>query len=66
MRYHPSHLFMVLVRSVCRAALRAVITGLIFTTCLMVALTYMGVPLPDLHEMLDRFESVSRLAEVLR
>jgi hypothetical protein len=65
MRFRPSHIFMALVRFICRAALRVVITGLIFTTCLLVALAYLGVPLSDLYEVPGRFESVSRLAELL-
>ena len=65
MRYRPTRVLMALVRVVCRAVLRAVVTGLILTTCLIVALAYMGVRLPDLNEMLDRFESVSRLADIL-
>ncbi|HWW74894.1 MAG TPA: hypothetical protein VNZ44_05815 [Pyrinomonadaceae bacterium] len=65
MRYRPTWVLTALARFVCRAVLRAVVTGLILTTCLMVALAYMGVRLPDLNEMLDRFESVSRLADIL-
>lgn len=65
MRLRPSRLLKGLVRFVCRAALRALVTGLIFTTCLIVALAYLGVPLPDFYELPDRFESVSRLAELL-
>jgi hypothetical protein len=65
MRYRPTRVLMALVRFVGRAVLRAVVTGLILTTCLMVTLAYMGVRLPDLNEMLDRFESVSRLADIL-
>jgi hypothetical protein len=65
MRYRPSRLFVALVRAICRAALRAFVTGLILTTCLMVTLAYLGVRMPDLDEMLERFESVSRLADIL-
>ena len=65
MRFPPSRLLKALARSVCRAALRAVITGLLLTTCLMFALAYMGVPLPSLDELLERFESVSQLARIL-
>lgn len=65
MRHHPSRLFAALVRFTCRAALRAAVTCLIFAACLIVALACLGVPLTDFYEMLDRFEGVSRLAEVL-
>jgi hypothetical protein len=65
MRQRPSHLLKALARYVCRAALRAAVTCLIFTACLTAALTYLGVPLPGLDDLLERFESVSRLAEIL-
>lgn len=65
MRYPPPRLFAALARLVFRAALRAVITGLIFATCLTAALAYLGVPLPSLSELLERFESVSQLAKIL-
>jgi|GEM_PF-1774227 len=65
MRYRLDSLAAALVRFVWRATLRAVVTGLIFTTCLVAALAYTGAPLPDLREWLERFEGVSRLAEIL-
>lgn len=65
MRNHLSRLCAGLVNYVCRAALRAVITGLIFTTCLLLALSYLGVPLPDPYELLEQIESVSQLTKIL-
>ncbi|HEV3468350.1 MAG TPA: hypothetical protein VG148_03455 [Pyrinomonadaceae bacterium] len=54
-----------LVRRLWRAALRAAVTGLIFIVCFVAALRAMGVPVPSPAELLDRFEGVSRLAEIL-
>ena len=65
MRYHPARLLLPLVRFICRTALRAVITGLIFTICLTATLSYLGLPLPNPYELLNRLESVSQLAEIL-
>ena len=65
MRQRPSRLLLALVRFVFRAVLQAVVTGLIITTCTLITLAYMGVPLPDLHELQERFESVSKLANIL-
>ena len=65
MRYRLPRLFVTLVRHVYRAALRALITALVFMTCTAAALAYMGVPLPDVNELLERFESVSQLARIL-
>ena len=65
MRHLPFRLCAGLVRLVCRAALRAFITGLIFTTCLLFTLSYLGVPLPDPYELLEQFESVSQLSKIL-
>lgn len=65
MRHRLFRLCAGLVSYVCRAALRAFITGLIFTTCLLFTLSYLGVPLPDLSELLEQFESVSQLSKIL-
>ena len=65
MYFRPSRLAAALVRLVCRALLRAAITGLVFTLCVTAALAYMGVPLPDPRELPDWFESVSKLARIL-
>ena len=65
MRHLPSRLAAALARLVWRAVLRVVVTGLIFTTCLLFALACLGVPLPSLDEVLERFESVSQLAKIL-
>ncbi|HEX8146798.1 MAG TPA: hypothetical protein VF591_06435 [Pyrinomonadaceae bacterium] len=62
---HPLRPFAALARLVFRAALRAVVTGLIFTTCLAAAAAYLGVPLPSPSELLERFESVSQLSRIL-
>ena len=65
MRQRSARLATALLRHFCRAALRAAVTGLIFTTCLLASLAYLGVPLPDAYEMLKRVESVSQLAEAI-
>ena len=65
MRLRPPRLFSAFVRHVCRAALRAAVTGLIFLICLTAASAYLGVPLPGLDEVLERFEGVSQLARIL-
>lgn len=65
MQNRPARLCAALARTACRAALRAAIAGLIFTTCLWATLSYLGLPVPDPYEMLERLGSVSRLAEIL-
>lgn len=52
-------------RCLFRSGLRVIITGLIFTTCLMVASRYLGLPVPSPSELLDKIKSVSELSEVL-
>ena len=47
------------------AILRAVITGVVFTTCVMFTLHYLGVPVPGPAELLDKFEGLGRLVDVL-
>jgi hypothetical protein len=52
-------------RFIFRAALRTVLTGLIFMFCLTAALSYLGLPLPDPFEMLEWLGSVTKLSEIL-
>lgn len=47
------------------AVLRAVITAVVFTTCVMFTLHYLGVPVPGPAELLDKFEGLGRLVDVL-
>lgn len=54
-----------LVRFVCREALRAFVTCLIFTACVWGAMSYLGVPVPDVYELLEKVESVSELSKIL-
>lgn len=49
----------------CRVALKLVLGGLIFMTCLTVMSRYLGLPVPDPLELIDKFKDVSRLAEIL-
>jgi hypothetical protein len=52
-------------RFVFRETLRAVVTGVIFTACLWGALSYMGLPVPDVSGLLEKLESVSELSKLL-
>jgi hypothetical protein len=53
------------VRFVLRETLRVVITGVIFTACLWGALSYLGLPVPDVSGLLEKIESVSELSKIL-
>ena len=65
MRYRVARLLATPARLVLRAALRALVTGLIFTACLSAAAYYMGLPLPGPREMLEWVGSVTKLSEIL-
>ena len=54
-----------LARRLLRAALRAVITAVVFAVCFAASLRLLGVPVPGPAELLEKFEGVSRLAEIL-
>lgn len=47
------------------AVLRAIITVVIFTICVMLMLHYFGVPVPGPSELLDKFEALGQLARIL-
>ncbi len=49
----------------CLAVLRIIITGLIFTVCMLVTLHYLGVPVPGPSELLHKFDGVDRLVRIL-
>ncbi len=51
--------------AVCLAVLRVIVTSVVFTTCVMVLLHYLGVPLPVPSELLDKFEALGRLTRIL-
>lgn len=55
----------VLVSKVCLAALRAIIVSVVFTTCAMVLMHYLGLPVPEASEVLDKLEILGQLARIL-
>jgi hypothetical protein len=57
--------FFAFLRQLGRTALRVVITCLIFMLSLTVMSRYLGLPVPDPTELLDKFKNVSKLAEIL-
>ena len=65
MRRHALRVSQVLARRLWRGALRAFVAALVFAACFVVALRLLGVPVPGAVELLDKFEGVSRLAEIL-
>jgi hypothetical protein len=71
---HPEETFMPilalrvasrLARRLLRSVLHVLVTTLIFAVCFAVALRLLGVPVPGPAELLEKFEGVSRLAEIL-
>jgi hypothetical protein len=54
-----------LMSRMCLAVLRTIITGVVFTTCVMVMLYYLGVPVPGPSGLIDKFESLGQLANIL-
>lgn len=64
MRHRVGRVFLMPLRYLGRIALRVIVGGLIFMACLTV-MSSLGLPVPGLHELLDKFKDVSRLAEIL-
>jgi hypothetical protein len=54
-----------LLRQLFRILARAVVVGLLFTTCLVLTLRYLGIPVPSPFELLHDFEGLSKLAKIL-
>jgi hypothetical protein len=49
----------------CLAVLRAIVTSVVVTVCVMMLLYILGVPVPGPSELLDKFEALDRLARIL-
>ena len=65
MQQRLSNYFSSCLRRLYGIGLRIIITGLIFTTCLVVASSFLGLPVPSPSELLDNIKNVSKLSEVL-
>jgi hypothetical protein len=52
-------------RNFCLAAMKAVISSLVFGTCVLVVLHYSGAPVPSPAELLHQLEGLTRLAKIL-
>jgi len=59
------HAFSRFFNQVCQAALRVVLTSLLFTTCVVMVLRYLGVPMPSAYELLRQVEGLSTLAKII-
>lgn len=60
-----SRLVTTLMSAVCLAVLRGIITAVVFTTCTIVMLHYLGFPVPVPSELIDKLEGLGRLARIL-
>ena len=65
MRHRLVTISAALLRQVVRVVARTVFVGLLFTTCLVLTLRYLGIPVPSPYELLHDFEGLSKLAKIL-
>lgn len=49
----------------CLAVMRALLTGVVFVTCTLVMMYYLGLPVPGPAELLDKLDGLGRLARIL-
>lgn len=54
-----------LMSKLCLAVLRTLITGVVFVTCTLVTMYYLGIPVPGPVELLDKLDGLGRLARIL-
>jgi ABC-type multidrug transport system permease subunit len=52
-------------RTLFAAVLRVIVTSVVFAACVVVMLHYLGVPMPAPSDLLDKFESLGRLTQIL-
>ena len=65
MRHRLLHSFSKFFNQVCQVALRLVLTSLLFTTCVVMVLRYLGVPMPSAYELLRQVAGLSKLARII-
>ena len=53
------------VSDLCAVVIRTAITAIVFSCCLLMTLHYFGVPVPGPAELLNKFEGLGRLVDVL-
>ena len=54
-----------LMSKLCLAVLRTLITGVVFVTCTLLMMYYLGLPVPGPAELLDKLDGLGRLARIL-
>ncbi len=54
-----------LLSKLCLAVVRAIVTGVVFTSCAMVMMHYLGLPVPVPSEVLDTLDSLGQLTRIL-
>jgi hypothetical protein len=65
MRHRFVQALSLVTRLIISVLLKTAITGLVFAVCLVITLHYLGVPIPSAQELNDKFEGLTRLAEIL-
>lgn len=65
MRNRILQFLFIVARQAFTSVVRAVITSLVFATGVLIASYYLGVPIPSPYELIDKFDGVARLADVL-
>jgi hypothetical protein len=65
MRHRIFKFLSTLVRALISSVLRTAVTSITFVVISLVTMNYLGVPLPSAQQLIDKFEAVTRLAEIL-
>ena len=65
MRHRISKFLSPVVRALVSSVLRTAITSITFLVVSLVTMNYFGVPLPSAEQLIDKFEAVAQLADIL-
>jgi hypothetical protein len=65
MRQRISKFFSTVARALVSSVLRAAVTSITFLVISLVTMNYLGVPLPGADQLIDKFEAVAQLADIL-
>ena len=65
MRHRISKFLSMVARALISSVLRTAFTTIIFVVSSLITMKYLGIPIPGPHEIINKFEGVARLADIL-
>jgi hypothetical protein len=65
MRHRIFKFLSIVVRALISSVLRTAVTSITFVVISLVTMNYLGVPIPGAEQLIDKFDAVAQLADIL-